>query len=140
VTTDRTPSPVREGNTESGNLESDWLPRRPKFFHLFLWNLALFKVSEFFTFFSSWNLASKCPQHFFFSSFLFFSLRKLGIQVSASLFFQNVILFIMMNQLAVITGRTRYEMGTLSQGTWNLIGFQGVRNFVPWPTETQLCT
>jgi len=69
VTTDRTPSPVREGNTESGNLESDWLPRRPKFFHLFLWNLALFKVSEFFTFFSSWNLASKCPQHF---SFLLF--------------------------------------------------------------------
>jgi hypothetical protein len=83
-------------------------------------------------------LASKCPQHF--SFLLFFSLRKLGIQVSASLFFQNVILFIMMNQLAVITGRTRYEMGTLSQGTWNLIGFQGVRNFVPWPTETQLCT
>ena len=137
MTTDRTPSPVREGNTESGNLESDWLPSVRNFFIFFFGTWRCSRCLNFLHFFphGTWH-----PSVHSIFLFFFFSLRKLGIQVSASLFFQNVILFIMMNQLAVITGRTRYEMGTLSQGTWNLIGFQGVRNFVPWPTETQLCT
>jgi len=134
VTIDLTPSPVRDGNTESGNLASDWLPR----------NLALFKVSDFFTFFSSWNLASKCTQHRF-----LFSLRKLGIQVSASLFFQNVTLFY--NDESTVSdywsyqdhrnfsNRANYAQFFRLQRTAELVLKRGTQNSSPFRARSHKC-